>query len=71
VAKVLKVSSLSALVSMALAPIVVWAFWPERVLIGMQLVVTGILFWRHRSNIRNLISGTEERIVAADEQPRD
>jgi glycerol-3-phosphate acyltransferase PlsY len=50
---------------------VVWAFWPERVLIGMQLVVTGILFWRHRSNIRNLISGTEERIVAADEQPRD
>lgn len=71
VAKVLKVSSLSALVSMALAPIVVWAFWPERVLIGMQLVVTGILFWRHRSNIRNLVSGTEERIVAADEQPRD
>jgi glycerol-3-phosphate acyltransferase PlsY len=71
VAKVLKVSSLSALVSMALAPIVVWVFWPERVLIGMQLVVTGILFWRHRSNIRNLISGTEERIVAADEQPRD
>jgi glycerol-3-phosphate acyltransferase PlsY len=71
VAKVLKVSSLSALVSMALAPILVWAFWPEPVLIGMQLVVSGILFWRHRSNIRNLIAGTEGRIASADEPPRE
>lgn len=64
VAKVLKFSSLSALISMALAPLVVWIYWPEPVLIGMQLVVTGILFWRHRSNIRNLIQGTEGKIGA-------
>lgn len=64
VAKVLKVSSLSALISMALAPLVVWVFWPEPVLVGMQLVVTGILFWRHRSNIRNLIAGSEGKIGA-------
>jgi acyl phosphate:glycerol-3-phosphate acyltransferase len=64
VAKVLKVSSLSALISMALAPLVVWVFWPEPVLVGMQLVVTGILFWRHRSNIRNLIEGSEGKIGA-------
>ncbi len=64
VAKVLKVSSLSALISMALAPLVVWIYWPEPVLIGMQLVVTGILFWRHRRNIRNLIQGTEGKIGA-------
>ena len=63
-AKVLKVSSLSALISMALAPLVVGIFWPEPALVGMQLVVTGILFWRHRSNIRNLIQGTEEKIGA-------
>lgn len=62
VAKVLKISSLSALISMALAPVIVWAFWPDKVLIGMQLVITGLLFWRHRSNIRNLITGTEDRI---------
>ena len=61
-AKVLKISSLSALISMALAPIVVWIFWPEPALIGMQLVVTGLLFWRHRANIRNLIQGTEGKI---------
>jgi glycerol-3-phosphate acyltransferase PlsY len=64
VAKVLKFSSLSALISMALAPLVVWIFWPEPVLVGMQLVVTGILFWRHRSNIRNLIEGSEGKIDA-------
>jgi glycerol-3-phosphate acyltransferase PlsY len=63
VAKVLKISSLSALVSMALAPLFVWLFWPEKVLIGMQLVVTGILFWRHRSNIRNLLTGKESRLT--------
>jgi glycerol-3-phosphate acyltransferase PlsY len=66
VAKVLKVSSLSALISMGLAPIVVAVFWPAPVLIGMQLVVSGILFWRHRSNIRNLIEGTEGKISSRD-----
>lgn len=62
VAKVLKISSLSALISMALAPVIVWLFWPEPTLIGMQLVITGLLFWRHRSNIRNLLAGTEDRL---------
>lgn len=62
VAKGIRISSLSALISMALAPLVVWVLWPEPVLIGMQLVITGILIWRHRSNIRNLIQGTEGRI---------
>lgn len=64
VAKVLKISSLSGLVSMALAPGFVWLFWPDKVLIGMQLVVTGLLIWRHRSNIRNLLHGTEGRLTA-------
>jgi acyl phosphate:glycerol-3-phosphate acyltransferase len=61
-AKVVRISSLSALVSMILAPVLVWVFWPERVLIGAQLVITGILIWRHRSNIRNLLTGAEGRI---------
>ena len=64
VAKVLKISSLSALVSMTLAPLIVWLFWPEPKLIGMQLVISGILIWRHRSNIRNLLDGSEGRIAA-------
>ncbi len=63
VAKVLKISSLSGLISMALAPVFVWLFWDAPALIGMQLVITGLLIWRHRSNIRNLLAGTEDRLT--------
>lgn len=61
-AKVVNISSLSALVSMAVAPLIVWLIWPSPALVMMQLVVSAILFWRHRSNIRNLLSGNEGRI---------
>jgi glycerol-3-phosphate acyltransferase PlsY len=70
-AKVVKISSLSALVSMALAPLVVWLFWPAPELIGVQVVISLILFWRHRSNIRNLISGKEGKINQADNTESD
>jgi glycerol-3-phosphate acyltransferase PlsY len=61
-AKVLNVSSLAALVSMSLAPLFVWIFWPAPELIIMQSVMSLILIWRHRSNIRNLLSGEEGKI---------
>lgn len=67
VAKVLKISSLSALVSMALAPVVVWVFWPEPILVAAQILITSVLFWRHRSNIRNLISGKEDKLTDTPE----
>ena len=62
VAKVGRFSSLAALVSMSLAPFVVWAVWPERELVAMQVAITILLFWRHRSNIRNLLEGKEGKI---------
>jgi glycerol-3-phosphate acyltransferase PlsY len=63
-AKTVKISSVSALVSMGLAPVLVWVFWPEPFLVAMQVVITVILFWRHRSNIRKLLAGSEDRIAA-------
>jgi acyl phosphate:glycerol-3-phosphate acyltransferase len=69
VAKVLKISSLSALICMALAPLLVWIFWSHNqgegltLVVGMQVIITLILFWRHRSNIRNLLSGTEGKLT--------
>lgn len=77
VAKVLKVSSASALVSMAAAPLLIWLLWPLHadsgtgVLVGMQTLITLVLFWRHRSNIRNLLSGTENRIGGASGHGED
>jgi len=67
IAKILKISSFSALVSMALAPVIVWHFWSDPMLIGMQIVVSLLLFWRHRSNIRNLVTGNEEKISSKQE----
>jgi glycerol-3-phosphate acyltransferase PlsY len=62
VAKLFNLSSLAALISMALAPLVVWYFWPEPELIIMQVLVTLLLFWRHRENIRRIVSGEEGKI---------
>jgi glycerol-3-phosphate acyltransferase PlsY len=61
-AKVANISSLAALISMLLAPVYVWFMWPAPELIVMQVLITLLLFWRHRSNIRNLLQGTEGRI---------
>jgi glycerol-3-phosphate acyltransferase PlsY len=68
VAKVLKISSASALVSMGLAPIIVWWFWPLPELVLMQVIISVLLFVRHRSNISNLLRGKEDKI-GVDETP--
>jgi len=57
-----KISSLSALVSALSAPFVLWysSHSPElTVILGLM---TALLFWRHRSNIRNIIEGKEHKI---------
>jgi len=61
-AKVVKISSLSALVSMALAPVIIYWIWPADELIVMQIIMSIILFWRHKGNIQRLISGEESLI---------
>ena len=63
VAKVLKVSSLSALVATLLAPFYVWWFIPSQSLIITTAIMTAILYWRHRSNILNMLNGSEDKIA--------
>ena len=60
VAKVLKISSLSALVATLLAPVYVWLIVPSQPLIVTTAIITIILYWRHRSNIKRLFSGEEK-----------
>ncbi|MEL6711016.1 MAG: glycerol-3-phosphate 1-O-acyltransferase PlsY [Pseudomonadota bacterium] len=62
VAKVMRVSSLAALISMTLAPLIVAWVWPAPEIIGLHLVVTLWLLVRHRSNIQKLIRGEEDKI---------
>ncbi|WP_303908527.1 glycerol-3-phosphate 1-O-acyltransferase PlsY [Thiohalomonas denitrificans] len=61
-AKVFRISSLSALTAAALAP--VYALWlaPQPALVGMLTTMAVLLIWRHRSNIRNLLAGKENHI---------
>ena len=62
IAKVANISSLAALIAMTLAPLYIWWLWPSPELVMMQVAITLLLVWRHRSNIRNLVAGTEGRI---------
>ena len=61
-AKVFKVSSLSALTAAVLAPLYMWLLEPAPVFWAMNLVIAVLLIWRHRSNIQRLLSGAESRI---------
>lgn len=54
-----RISSLSALIAFVLAPLYAWRLQGEPVFIAAVGVMTVLLFWRHRSNIRKLFAGTE------------
>jgi glycerol-3-phosphate acyltransferase PlsY len=64
VAAITRISSLSALTAFLLAPAYVWYFTASPWLAPAMLVMTVVTYWRHRSNIRNIIAGTEGRIGA-------
>ena len=66
IAKVFKISSLAALLSLLVTPVYIWWLIPEPSLIIAMLFMLILLFWRHRSNIQNLIKGTEGHIGDKD-----
>ena len=62
VAKILKISSLAALIANLLAPLIFYLVTGNiAIALGISLIVL-IIFWRHRSNIRNILEGTENKI---------
>ncbi len=67
VAKVLKISSLSALIATALAPIYIYFLAGEMSWVWYTAVMTLFLFWRHKGNIQRLMSGEEGLIKAKKE----
>jgi len=61
-ALVFRYSSLSALIATLLILIVSW-FWKDNIwLFISMLVITTFVFWRHRSNIQNLLNGNESKL---------
>ncbi len=69
-AALFRYSSLSALTAILLAPLYVWLLYPIAASITLTSamgLVTVMLYWRHRSNIRNLLAGEEDKIGAKKE----
>ena len=64
------ISSLSALTAMLLSPACFWLLKPEPEFIGVMIVITLMLFWRHRTNIRDLLNGAEGRIELRSDRDR-
>ena len=60
VAKVMRISSLSALIAFLLTPLYAWWWEPgQHYFLALVSFMSVLLFWRHRSNIRKLLAGTE------------
>lgn len=59
VAKVLKISSISALVATALAPVYIYFLSDNINWVWLTVLMTLMLFIRHKSNIKKLFAGTE------------
>lgn len=61
-ARLFNISSLSAITASILTPFYMWWLRPEQEFIVVSIIISVLLIWRHRSNIRNLIKGTEGKI---------
>ncbi len=62
VALVFRLSSLSALTAAVGAPIYAMLLGLTREWVIACVIMSGLLIWRHKSNIRNLLAGRESRI---------
>lgn len=61
-AKVFRISSLSALMAAALSPVYMSFMTSEPALVAATAVMSGMLMWRHRGNIQRLLAGEEGKI---------
>ena len=66
IAKIFKISSLSALIAALAAPMLVWFIMQSTIITLTTATMTLLLYWRHRSNIANLLSGKEDKIASKD-----
>ena len=62
IAYIFKYSSLSALLTAAFSIAYIWFFTDSVILTGACLIMSSLLIWRHKGNIKRLINGEEDKI---------
>ncbi len=62
IAKLLKISSLSALISIFITPFMLWVFTQSFELTTAVTMMSILVFWRHKKNIQLLLQGSEAKI---------
>lgn len=71
IAFVTRRSSVAALVTAALVPVVGWALNYSLNSVLILVALSLLLFWRHRANIRRILDGTEPRFGDKKKQHED
>lgn len=61
-AGVFRYSSLAAVTAAALAPVYVWIFHGPLPYVVVSAIMSLLLIWRHRANIKKLLAGAESKI---------
>ena len=61
-AAVFRISSLSALTAAVITHVLAWWWNYPPAYLWATAGMAALLYWRHRSNIRNLLAGTEDRM---------
>ncbi len=64
VSKGFRISSLAALIAFALTPLFLWWLGAPAPMQWATMAIVVLMFWRHRTNIRRLIEGSEDKIDA-------
>ena len=65
---IFRYSSLAALLAALLTPLYSWFILQNTAYLITQALMVAFLIWRHQSNIRKLIAGTEDKIGQKQEQ---
>ena len=56
-----RISSLAALTAATLVPIGAWLLGETQFAVGVLVVLSSLVFWTHRANLKRLLSGTEPK----------
>ncbi len=65
---IFRLSSLAALTASLLTPLYVWLLINDTPTTLVTVIMSALLLWRHRSNIRNLVAGNEPKIGSKKKQ---